>query len=355
MNTNTLIKKILSGFILLLICAAPELLAQPCTWTDNQLINFPPIKLKPGYSTDLLATGRGTISVSCSQPIRSAVITLSDAGGSAFYANGDRAFVVFGSDAPGTAYRRLTLRNINTNLNNTQYAKMTNMPERDVRNFSASGQDLANTFFFPVFSADIDIPVFQDGTWSGQQTSGTFGGAYPYYGNNQANLIFKVNLKVTMGGVAGQPATQWSDTRLYGASLTTWEADKSCTITQSNLNVPMGQISTETVAQNQAPQTPFSINLNCPRGTRALVTVQDNNNFGNRSNQLTLDRNAVAKGVAIQLAQENGQALYLGQPITFSAINDGEFRLPFSARYVATSSITPGSANATATFTLAYQ
>jgi type 1 fimbria pilin len=118
----------------------------------------------------------------------------------------------------------------------------------------------------------------------------------------------------------------------------------------------MGEVSTDQVTQNQAPNRPFAISLNCPQGTRVLVTTTDNNNPSNRGNMLSLNSNAVAKGIAVKLTQANGQDLFLGQTIPFTAINEGPLNISFSARYVATSTtITPGSANATATFTLAYQ
>ena len=157
--------------------------------------------------------------------------------------------------------------------------------------------------------------------------------------------------------MAGNPPRSFSETRFYGASPGNYQVENSCTVnSQSNITISMGEVSTDQVKQNQAPNRPFAISLNCPQGTRVLVTATDNNNPNNRGNRLSLNSNAVAKGVAVQLTQANGQDLFLGQATAFTAVNDGPLDISFSARYVATSTtLTPGSANSTATFTLAYQ
>ncbi|RQT14447.1 type 1 fimbrial protein [Burkholderia contaminans] len=118
------------------------------------------------------------------------------------------------------------------------------------------------------------------------------------------------------------------------------------------------------------PERDFSIKLNCVGGdegtsTNAHVTLTDNSNPGNLSNQLSLSPDSDASGVAVQVLK-NGKPLSFG-PDSSAAGNPGQweagnipqgmgtFTIPLTARYIQTGAkVKGGNANAVATFTMSY-
>ncbi|WP_412527118.1 fimbrial protein [Burkholderia lata] len=119
------------------------------------------------------------------------------------------------------------------------------------------------------------------------------------------------------------------------------------------------------------PERDFSIKLNCAGGdegtsTNAYVTLTDNSNPGNRSNQLSLTPDSDASGFAVQVLK-SGKVLSFGpdssaagNPNQWQAGNIpqgmGVFTIPLTARYIQTSTkVKGGMANAVATFTMSYQ
>jgi len=109
--------------------------------------------------------------------------------------------------------------------------------------------------------------------------------------------------------------------------------------------------------------TPFSITVNCPNPTNLNITFTDNNNIGQTGNYLTPLASSTAKGLGIQL-KYNGNIISFGpdsaEPGTTNQIVlNGNLTssqtFPFTASYVRTGTITPGTLSARATFTLSYQ
>ncbi|KWD75983.1 fimbrial protein [Burkholderia ubonensis] len=116
---------------------------------------------------------------------------------------------------------------------------------------------------------------------------------------------------------------------------------------------------------------PFEIALACSGGlagtsTNAYVTLTDTTMPGNTSTTLSLTKDSMASGVGIQILK-NGTPLGFG-PDSAAVGNTNQWyagtiaqgqanlKIPLSARYVQTGEkVTPGSANARATFTLSYQ
>ncbi|WP_414429646.1 fimbrial protein [Burkholderia cenocepacia] len=116
---------------------------------------------------------------------------------------------------------------------------------------------------------------------------------------------------------------------------------------------------------------PFEIALACSGGlagtsTNAYVTLTDTTMPGNTSTTLSLTKDSKASGVGIQILK-NGTPLGFG-PDSAAVGNTNQWyagtiaqgqanlKIPLSARYVQTGEkVTPGSANARATFTLSYQ
>lgn len=144
-----------------------------------------------------------------------------------------------------------------------------------------------------------------------------------------------------------------------------------CTVTTPQIAVSMGSIpKTAFIGINSTAGTkPLNIDLMCsggdPGDTKAIsVTLTDNTNPANRGTTLSLANGSIATGVGIQLL--SGPTVLNYGPDSSAARNPGQwvagngsagsFRIPLSARYIQTgATITPGSANGRATFTMNYQ
>jgi type 1 fimbria pilin len=149
----------------------------------------------------------------------------------------------------------------------------------------------------------------------------------------------------------------------------------TCSVATSLLNVSMGMVSSNMfsgIGSTSRGGIPFQLQLACSGGstgtyTNAYVTLTDNYNQGNVTNALsTLSGNGTASGVGIQILKD-GTILSFG-PDSSSAGNTNQwfsgsiiqgrtsFSIPLMARFVQTqNTISPGSVNARATFTMSYQ
>lgn len=94
--------------------------------------------------------------------------------------------------------------------------------------------------------------------------------------------------------------------------------------------------------------------------------MTDGTNWSNRSNLLSLSRDAKATGVGIQVLRGTDNSLVSYGPDSSQSNNPnqwfiGQFgnvpvTIPFKARYIQTAStVTPGEAKGYATFTMSYQ
>lgn len=117
-------------------------------------------------------------------------------------------------------------------------------------------------------------------------------------------------------------------------------------------------------------EKPFSINLTCVDGapgvlTSIYMTLTDQANPANRSNALSLSADSKATGVGIQVLH-NASVIKYGaddkrpgnenQWLAQSAVGNGVVNIPLSARYVRLAqTMTAGTANGRATFTMSYQ
>ena len=146
----------------------------------------------------------------------------------------------------------------------------------------------------------------------------------------------------------------------------TFVAAPACTVQESTVSVTMPVASGRYLASVGATtgDKGFSISINCPSPVSVSMTMTDAANPLNVSNTLSLSPASTAKGVGYQI-------VYNGGPISFgpdSAIANnvnqfsvgtvgtaGILTIPFVARYVRTGAITPGTADANATFTMNYQ
>lgn len=131
----------------------------------------------------------------------------------------------------------------------------------------------------------------------------------------------------------------------------------------SNINLP--KISSNTLSNigSRAGSTPFNLTVNCPSLTNLNITFTDNNNRKNFDTVLTPALSSTAQGVGIQL-QYNGKIIQFGKDSAEPGITGqivlnpnliGTQTFPFTASYIRTGPLKPGSLTSTATFTLSYQ
>jgi len=137
----------------------------------------------------------------------------------------------------------------------------------------------------------------------------------------------------------------------------------ACSVGNASIIVPMGNIKTTAfsgVGSSPAASNTqsFTIPLSCNLGTRIFVSLSGTAVNGT-TGVLALDSagsSGVASGVGIQLLSNN-------TPVTFgnwinagTASSSGAYNIPLQARYYQTAqTITAGTANSSATFTLTYQ
>lgn len=141
----------------------------------------------------------------------------------------------------------------------------------------------------------------------------------------------------------------------------------TCSVTTPSLTVKMPTAKSTALPSvgSTTGDTSFNIGLSCNQGVNIYTTLADATNPSNRGNQLSLTPGSTAKGVAYQIVSNNNGALmsYGADSATSGNQNQapiayttgGNVSLPFTLRYVRTGTVTGGSANATATFTMSYQ
>jgi type 1 fimbria pilin len=183
---------------------------------------------------------------------------------------------------------------------------------------------------------------------SGGVISGEFAGMFPSYGQGVSFV--------------------------FGAPVPVKPVFPTCSVAQKNIGVPLGTVDMGKFSGvNSTAGTPaaFNIALSCSGGSsgtsiNAYVTLTDQTTPGNRSNVLSLSAASTATGIGIQL--RNGQDKIVGfgpdsnaagnvnQWLAQQSIGNQSINIPLTARYIQTGArVTPGSANAIATFTMSYQ
>lgn len=151
-------------------------------------------------------------------------------------------------------------------------------------------------------------------------------------------------------------------------------------VTINNLNIATSTCSLQsgsttaitlpTVSRTSLPSSnstsgnmPFNIIINCLNPTNLNITFTDNSNNLNTGTYLLPMAGSTAKGVGIQLTY-NGKIITFGPDLSAAGTTGqivlnsnliGTQSFPFTASYVRTGAITPGSLSARATFTLSYQ
>ena len=139
----------------------------------------------------------------------------------------------------------------------------------------------------------------------------------------------------------------------------------SCSVNTSNIAVNLPSIiatQLSTVGATAA-SVPFNISLNCPNPVDVYMTMTDNSNPTQTSTIISAASGSTTQGVGVQI-KRNGSALALG-PDSSNAGTSNQFQIgsglsgmvsiPLSANYIRTGTITGGSLQAKATFTMSYQ
>ncbi|WP_158938474.1 fimbrial protein [Burkholderia sp. S171] len=147
---------------------------------------------------------------------------------------------------------------------------------------------------------------------------------------------------------------------------TTSVAAPACTVQQSAVSVTMPVASGRYLPSvgSTTGDTGFSISINCPSPVSVSMTMTDAANPTNVSSTLSLSPTSTAKGVGYQIVYNGTVISYGSDSAIANNVNQfsvgtvstsGVLAIPFTARYVRTGAITPGTADANATFTMSYQ
>jgi type 1 fimbria pilin len=194
---------------------------------------------------------------------------------------------------------------------------------------------------------------------------------YSIYQNPNASvkvqLIKTASLGAVSTGVVSYSSAEFlkADGNLTIASLkvSSTISTASCTVTEASksLSVPLGNIQAHSIPSvgSVADSHNFSIDMTCNAGVGVSVKInanEDSNISGQGVIALTAatDGNATASGVGVQLLYNNSP-IPLNQSLAVGQADLGAFKIPLIARYYRTrNTVTPGVANATATYTLTY-
>lgn len=185
-------------------------------------------------------------------------------------------------------------------------------------------------------------------------TSGSMSGLFMSYSAKQA---------VGYNGVWGQYI--WANPVNFNVAVPT------CMVTTPNITVPMGSVPVSDFSAGVgavSSSKAFNIALSCSGGvansyTNVYITLTDAINPANVTNTLPLNPSSTASGVGIQVLNGGTPVMFgpdssvAGNPNQWfaGAATNGAFNIPLSARYIRTGTVTPGSANGSATFTMSYQ
>lgn len=187
---------------------------------------------------------------------------------------------------------------------------------------------------------------------------------------------------ITAGGVLTGPVVEYRQQSAVGQLLAefSWASPvvitpivPTCAVGTPNITVSLGNVSVHSLkgvgSTSQAKD--FGIHLSCSGGatgtyTNVHVTLTDVTQPGNTSTVLSLSPESTATGVGIQI-MNNGIVRGYGPDSSEKgnlnqwrggavSAGTGSYEIPLSAQYVQTSeTVTVGTANARATFTMSYQ
>lgn len=133
----------------------------------------------------------------------------------------------------------------------------------------------------------------------------------------------------------------------------------ACSVTTNPVNVTLPAISTSALGSTGATAgtIPFAIALNCPSGASgANLSVQlDYNGTASGIPGVLTPTGGSSAGVGVQVLNKSSNPVTFGTPQSVGSISTGASNISFFARYYRTGTVTPGTLQASATFTLLYQ
>ncbi|MFP3507502.1 fimbrial protein [Burkholderia sp. SIMBA_062] len=212
--------------------------------------------------------------------------------------------------------------------------------------------------------------------------------ASSYFSDTDWNETYSLTIElvktgnITAGGVLSGAYAQYRANNASGQLLVEYRFASpvvvrprvpTCKVATPLVTVPMGMFGISAfngVGTTVAPRS-FAISLACSGGdagtmTNAYTTLTDSTMPSNTSTTLSLTKESTASGVGVQIM--TGDTLVGFGPDSAAVGNTNQWKVgtvvpgqanltvPLAARYVQTGSkITPGSANARATFTMSYQ
>ncbi|NWK76800.1 fimbrial protein [Aquitalea sp. LB_tupeE] len=150
---------------------------------------------------------------------------------------------------------------------------------------------------------------------------------------------------------------------ITGTSLSMQNATCSTSTSDIPVSLPTVTPTQFPTLSSTAGSTPFSIVLNCPSRMNVYMTLTDNSNPAQTSRVICAASGSTAQGLGIQVTR-NGTAIALGPDSSLSG-NTNQFQvgsrlsgivsIPLNASYIRTGTVTAGTLQAKATFTMSYQ
>ncbi|MGJ0481628.1 fimbrial protein [Pantoea agglomerans] len=139
-------------------------------------------------------------------------------------------------------------------------------------------------------------------------------------------------------------------------------AQVACSVTNTNINVPMDSVKNIDFKGRgtTTSEKSFNIPLSCDAGTKVNVTLDagSSGSYDASIGVINLDSSVstAASGIGLQILS-NSTPVTMGTLMSIgTTASAGVFNIPLTARYYQTgSSVKPGTANATATFTMTYK
>ena len=164
------------------------------------------------------------------------------------------------------------------------------------------------------------------------------------------------------------PLTAPATIQLAGTTITVNAA--SCRMTtpanQSVALPTVGQAALAAAGSRSGRGATFHIGMNCDANVALHVTMTDASSPTNTSNTLSLETSSTASGVGVQVFHDGSSTPLSYGPDSSVAGNTNQWKIgqsttatsydiPFTASYVRTGAVKPGSVQAKATFTFSYQ
>ncbi|WMD22942.1 fimbrial protein [Achromobacter seleniivolatilans] len=220
---------------------------------------------------------------------------------------------------------------------------------------STNAASVAGGLASPTFSSQLNLTVnlvttgaaIQPGPLSLNPSGmGTAGRVGIFYAGGNASVVFTATMP----------------------SNTTTITSAACSVTTPSSSVKLDPVKASSFSGvgSTAGSAPIPLAVNCPNTTsKVFVTLTDNVSPTNVSSTLSTKSDSTASGVKLQILDPQGNPVSFG-PDSAQAGNtnqwlagqavSGHMSIPLTVRYVQTAAtITPGTVNSVATFTMSYQ